>query len=283
MAKQTPLARQSKSLFDALESVDASAPKTSDAGGDEIVAKRVSAWAPVSVVLALASPLAFVNLGFLVFAVLAILAGFAAFYVIIRSSGEVVGKGVAGFGICLAVACLVGAPFHEQVYEREFGKQADAFARVWFETAKNENIALNHQLRIPYWQRSALVDYDDAVGYWVREKSGDEEPHYSVHGFLCNPTLLTINKLGDRAHMSRYSVVENLITSSKEQTSRIYAITCDPETSGGEKETFFVNLIMERVKRKTPEGKKLVGWQIIMNDFNPLPIDEEGRPYIKNR
>ncbi len=279
MTKQTPLTRQSKSIFDAIEPVETIASASNDAGSDASVAKGVTAWAPVAAVAGLAAPLAFVDMGFLVFAVFAIFAALVAFYSIFRSSGELVGKSLAGFGLCLAVASFVGAPYQERVYAQKFGEQADEFAQVWFETAKSDNIALNRQLLTPYWQRAALVDYDDAVGFWVKEKGNDEEPHYSVHGYLCNPTLLTINKLKDRAHMTRYSIVEDFITPSKEQTSRIYAITCDLED--GKKQTFFVNLIMERLKRKTPQGEKRVGWQIVMNEFAPLPLDENGRPYVK--
>ena len=285
MAKQSPLQRTSGSLFDVApkpgegKGFNSTAPSAYDES--DFASKHVTIWAPISAAFGVLSLSALVSLPFLFLSIFAVVAGLIAFYAIFKSGGEASGRGVASAGLILGLATLIGAPTHNYVYRKDFGRQADQFAQYWFESVKDENIALSRLAQEPYWQRAPFVTHDDVVDYWIRSKSGDEEPHDAVHSYLSNPTLLTINYCGDRAKMTRYSVVEDYLSSSKEMTSRIYAVTIDPKTHEELRQTFFINLLMERVERKTPQGQRLVGWKIIMNNFRPLPLDAQGRPYVK--
>lgn len=279
--KQTPLQMTTGSLFDSPLASQDSAPSGRGGDGGELDAKRASVWAVVSAALAVPSILAFMNLNFVVFSVAAVLSGLFAFWLIWQSGGELSGKSVAGFGLALGLATLIGGPLNVQVYRAEFGKQAEEFAQHWFKTVKSDNIALTRQLQDPYWRRDIFATHEDVVSFWAHALGNDEEPHSSTHGFLSNPTLLTINRLGDRATMTYYSTVADVITPSKEETSRIYAVTVEPEKPGEKKQTFFINLVMERFKTKTEEEGTLNGWGVVFNEYEPLPLDEEGRPYLR--
>lgn len=282
--KQTPLQMTTGSLFDSpLASTERAGASAFDGAGGEVVVKRASVWAVLSAVVAVPSLLAFMNLNFLGFSIAALAMALVAFWLIYRSGGELSGTSVAGFGLALSLATLIGGPFNARVYRVSFDKQAEEFAQYWFETVKSDNIALTRQLQDPYWRRVLFVTHDDVVSFWIRAMGNEEEPHASMHGFLANPTLLTINKLGDRAKMTHYKTVSDFITSDKESTSRIYAITIEPEKPGEKKQTFFINLLMERVKAKTEEEGTLHGWTVVFNEYEALPLDEEGRPYVKSK
>ena len=254
--KQTSLQMTTGSLFDSPLASQDSAPSGRGGDGGELDAKRASVWAVVSAALAVPSILTFMNLNFVVFSVAAVLAGLFAFWLIWQSGGELSGKSVAGFGLALGLATLIGGPLNAQVYRAEFGKQAEEFAQHWFKTVKSDNIALT---RLVIAQRQT-VGIEVALG------------DHALEG---------VNRLGDRATMTYYSTVADVITPSKEETSRIYAVTVEPEKPGEKKQTFFINLVMERFKTKTEEEGTLNGWGVVFNEYEPLPLDEEGRPYLR--
>ena len=282
MAKKlTPLEKTSSSLFDAIPSGGFAAEYEGEKV-DGASKSRISVWAIVSFICGLLSLLSLIHLGFLVFAAFGALASFFAFYAFGRSGDELGGKSFAALGLTLAVAAGIAGPYSACVYEREFDRQADAFCKSWFEALKAGNPAITHQMTRPYWQRKKFARHSDVVSYWKSMVKGEEEEHHTVHSYLCNPTLLTIYRLGDRAKVTSYGKFGTLLTNSVEQTERVYAVTVEPEEPGGKRQTFFLALFVERHVNKTPQGEKLVGWTMHMGDHIPLKLDADGRPIPSN-
>ncbi len=279
--KSTPLEKTSSSLFDAIPAQalgDAYEGETIEGVGKS----RVSVWAIVSFVFGILSFLSLVHLGFLVFTVFGAAAALFAFYAFGRAGDELGGKTFAALGLALAVASGIAGPYSAYVYEREFDRQADEFCKSWFDAVKTGNPALTHQMTRPYWQRKKFARHSDVVSYWGGMVKGEEEEHHTVHSYLCNPTLLTIYRLGDRAKVTYYGTFGKALTNSAEQTERVYAITVEPEEPGGKRQTFFLALFAERVMNKTPKGEKMVGWTMHMGDYIPLKLDADGRPIPSN-
>ena len=276
--KPLPLEKTSASLFDNIGQ-DKGTPLLND---DQTLAssgkKNVSVWALVSFVLGILGFFSLVHLGFLVCSAIALFSAIVAFVTIARSGGELEGKKFAAFGLALAIASAIAGQYSAYVYERDFNRQADEFIRLWFEDVKSDNIALAYQTTEPYWQRAAFVTHDDVLSFWRRRLVGEEEEHFATHSYLSNPTLLTINYLGDRAKLSYYGTFYTILTNSTEQTERVYAVTVEPEEPGGKTQTFFLGFVVERIMRKTPEGQTLIGWMMHASDLIPLEVDSAGRP-----
>ena len=279
--KSTPLEKTSSSLFDAIPAGGFAAEYEGEKV-DGAAKSRVSVWAIVSFVFGILGLLSLVHLGFLVFAAFGVLASFFAFYAFGRSGGELGGRTFATLGLTLAVVSAVAGPYSSYVYEREFDRQADEFCKSWFDAVKAGNPAVTHQMTHPYWQRKKFARHSDVVNYWKSMVKGEEEEHHTAHSYLCNPTLLTIYKLGDRAKITSYGSFETVLASNAEQTERVYAITVEPEEPGGKRQTFFLALFVERLMNKTPQGEKRVGWVLHMGDHIPLKLDAEGRPIRSN-
>ena len=279
--KSTPLEKTSSSLFDAIPEGGFAAEYEGEKI-DGASKSRVSVWALVSFVSGLLGFLSLVHLGFLVFAVFAVVAALFAFYAFGRSGDELGGRTFAAVGLALAVASGIAGPYSAYVYEREFNRQADEFCKSWFDAIKTGNPALTHQMTRPYWQRKKFARQSDVVNYWKSMVKGEEEEHHTAHSYLCNPTLLTIYRLGDRAKITYYGTFGTSLTNSAEQTERVYAVTVEPEEPGGKRQTFFLALYVERMVNKTPQGEKLVGWVLHMGDHIPLKLDANGRPVPSN-
>lgn len=275
--KTTPLEKTTSSLFDAIPA-ETLHVEYDDQTLDAAVGKRLSTWAIVSLVFGVLGFLSLVHLGFLVFSVIAAFTALVAICVIGRSGGELVGGVFAATGLTLAIASGFAGPFSAYVYEREFDRQADAFCRSWFDAVKSGNPALPRQMTAPYWQRTVFRKHSDVVSYWRRMVKGEEEEHQMAHSYLCNPTLLTLAHLGDRAKVTYYRTTATLLTSSKEQTERIYAVTVEPEKPGGKRQTFFLPFFVEREVHKTPQGETMVGWVLHSNDHIPLKLGADGLP-----
>lgn len=277
MANNTPLEKTSASLFDSIKMESPSMPDENRAG-ELCSGGRLSAWAILSLVLSVFGFLSLVWLGCVVFSILAAFSAIVAFFLMARSGGELTGTKFAAIGLALACASGVAGPVSAAVYEREFDRQADAFIRAWFDAASSGNPALAHQMTEVYWQRAVFVTPDDVKAYWLRSMRGEEDQHYGVHTFLSNPTLLTITQLRDRITFSYYMTKATLINNSTEQTHRVYAVTVAPETPDGKPQTFFLEFLVERAMRRTPQGERLVGWMWHLSDLIPAKLDASGLP-----
>ncbi len=274
MAKD--LEKTSQSLFDS--TWNEIKPSGGTQNVDELASKHISALAVISTAIALLSILAFVYVGFVAASALAVLVAVWAFIVIARSGGEITGRKFACIGLALGLCSLIGAPVSSTAYRMDFERQADEFCKVWFQLAKDGKIADLRQLTSPYWNRATFVTHKDEVDLFVRQMQGDEEPHYNVHSFLANPTLLTLNALGERAHISFYKTKATIINQNLESTGRIYAVTVEPSNPNDVKQTFFITLYCDRRYNKTEEGEKLVGWIVHDADVNPMELGADGRP-----
>ena len=128
MAKQSPLQRTSGSLFDVApkpgegKGFNSTAPSAYDES--DFASKHVTIWAPISAAFGVLSLSALVSLPFLFLSIFAVVAGLIAFYAIFKSGGEASGRGVASAGLILGLATLIGAPTHNYVYRKDFGRAA---------------------------------------------------------------------------------------------------------------------------------------------------------------
>lgn len=273
--KPEALEKTTASLFDSIDEL-----KKNEQVEQEIVSHGVSAWSVVSLVLAVLAFLAFVHVAFVVFAVLSAICAIFAFCAIARSGGEVAGKKIACLGLALAIACGIGGPVRKAVYRMEFDRQAAQFCEEWFKNVQSGDVVALRQMINPYWKRATIMNHEDEVNYFVREKAGEDEAHYGTHSFLSNPTLLTLYTLGDKAHHSFYVSTTTWLTNSTESTERMYAITVDPDPEAGrpEKQTFFLRLVCNRVLNLTEEGERLIGWSTIVSELTPVELDKDGKP-----
>jgi hypothetical protein len=274
--KLKPLEKTSSSLFDAL-SADASVANAAD----ELVSKRASVLAILSATLGALSLLSLLNLGFLVFSAFGVLSAVFALAAIAKSGGELTGRSWALGGLALALIGAISGPLCAATYRADFEAQADEFCKIWFDTAKSGDFLTLRQLTRSHWERSAILDENDAIKYWA-SSTHDDDAHRELHSFLANPTLLTLAALGDRAQTTFYATETQTINSKVEVATRIYAVTVAPEKAGEAKKTFFLRLTVERRLRKTARGEKSVGWNVHPGDWRPLEIDENGRPVLKN-
>ncbi|MGI6402332.1 MAG: hypothetical protein ACOX0A_09555 [Thermoguttaceae bacterium] len=277
--KQAPLKQTSESLFDNVELPNVGVAV--DVSQFEANARRgISVAAVLSLIFGALGFLSLLHLGFLACSVFALLCAIFAFYSIARSGATLGGKKIAELGLFLAIASGVAGPYSAYLYEKDFNRQADEFIHTWFENVKAGRPELAMMASDPFWRRTMLVNEDEVKNYWRGKFDGEEETHFSAHTYLCNPTLLTISHLGDRAKLSYYCTNETLLTDSTEQTSRVYAVTCEPTEEGGKKQTFFLTFNVERVMNSTPQDGRLVGWMMLGDSFIPLDIGDDGRPIL---
>ena len=250
---------------------------------DVIESKGITVWAVAALVVAALSLLAFVHLAFLALSVIAILFSLVAFLTIWKGGGEVAGKRLAIVALALATLTAIGGPVRRVVYRIAFERQAAEFCEVWFDAAKRGDVCQIRQMTQPHWRRATIATHKDEVDYFVRDKMGDEEPHYKTHAFLANSTLLTLAKLGDRAKHSFYCAPSTWLTSSIETTERIYAVTVEPDPAkpDDKKQTFFLSIVCTRDYGKTEEGERLVGWKTNDADLEPLKLDKTGAPIYR--
>ena len=279
--KATPLEQTSNSLFDAIVAQDAQ-DGFDQAQDAEVNVKRTSAWGIVAIILALISTLSILSFSFLFFAAFAIVAALISLYLIKRSGGELTGAIFAYPALAIAIAVFVATPLNYCVYRQAFERQADEFFHFWSDTVRSGDATGANMCSQYYWDRSTIVDRHDEIDYWVRAKGGDEEPHSNVHSYLSNPTLLTLATLDDKATARLHRIVTTFLSPTNEQTDCVYAITCEPTESTGDKQTFFIRVVLERKTGKTEEGEKKVGWRIQPGDFAPLQLDAQGEPVITN-
>ncbi|MDO5309499.1 MAG: hypothetical protein Q4G03_08410 [Planctomycetia bacterium] len=279
-----PLVKTSQSLFDSL-ATQGDDLREGFAQSQEIesTVKRPSVWAILSAIIALPALLALLNYTFLFFAVLAIFAAILALATIKRSGGELVGAKFAYLGVVIACLAIVATPCNYFLYRYNFERQADQFFRVWFDAATQGDVTALRQLNNFHWQRATIVDHHDEIDFWARLKGDDEEPHYALHQFLSNPTMLTLRAFGDKAHASFYSNPTIYFDTKGDEISSVYAITCDPIEEGAQRQTFFLKVAMKRVVGKNEEGQKLIGWQMLTTDFTPMSLDAQGRPDKDNK
>ncbi|MEO6809284.1 MAG: DUF4190 domain-containing protein [Isosphaeraceae bacterium] len=108
---------------------------------NEIPAYRaISPLAVVSLILGLGTALSFADLSFLVAGVLAVVTGLVADRTIRRKPDVLTGRGLARAGIGLALVFGLAAVTTTTVRNFLLHRQADAFARMYTETLKNQDM-----------------------------------------------------------------------------------------------------------------------------------------------
>ncbi len=283
MAKLPEIEKKSGSLFDSNLSMG-SADEAIQVSQD-IISHGISSVAVAAFAVAVISLLAFVHVAFVTVSVLAALLAVFSMYLISRSGGELTGKTFACLALAVAIMSGVGGPVRKTVYRIEFEKQAAQFCEEWFKSVQNGDFVAVRQMTKAYWARATIMNHQDEIDYFVREKAGDDEAHHEMHSFLSNQTILTLWKLGDKARHSFYTASTTWLTSTHESTERIYAVTVDPDPEVGrtQKQTFFFRLVLNRHYNKTEEGERLVGWSTIVSDLNPMELDKDGRPIYQQQ
>ncbi|MGI6415600.1 MAG: hypothetical protein ACOX1P_08030 [Thermoguttaceae bacterium] len=201
--------------------------------------------AVAGLILGLFSWLAILHIGFSVVALAAILAAVASMIRIARTPG-MIGRGLAVAGCFLAIFWTAAAWAKDMTHARLMDSQSREFGLLWFEFLRNNEPAKAMELgnhpagRQPF--NSTLIDY-----YLT-----DRDRYESFQGFVANPEVRALLKLGDQAQVRFYQAEDQ----DEERAVQVFAVTYE---EGGAKKTFFVRLVLHRA---ILADKHVSGWYV---------------------
>ncbi|MDD4269266.1 MAG: hypothetical protein PHO07_08510 [Pirellulales bacterium] len=213
------------------ESHEARFPPPSE--GEILEYRPLCGLAVAGLILGLFSWLAILHIGFAVVGAAAILAALASMIRIARAPG-MIGRGLAVAGCVLAIFWTAAAWAKDLTHARLMDSQSREFALLWFEFLRDNEPAKAMELgnhpasRQPF--NAALIDH-----YLV-----DRDRYESLQGFVANPEVRALLRLGDRAQVRFYKAENH----DEDWVGLVFAVTYQEEAVP---KAFFVRLILRRV------------------------------------
>lgn len=201
--------------------------------------------AVLGLILGLLSALAILHIGFGVVGAAAVLVAGVAMAQIARTPG-MAGRGLAIAGAVLAVFWTTAGWAKDMTHARLMDTESREFGLLWFDfLRKNEPVKAMELGGHPSGRRplnARLIDH-----YLTSRES-----YESLQGFVGQPEVRSLLKLGDRATV-RFYQCEGV---ADDRVNQVYAVTYE---EGGVKKTFFVRL---SIRRAILADKHLAGWYV---------------------
>lgn len=201
--------------------------------------------AVTGLILGLLSSLAILHIGFGVIGLAAILAAAGAMIRIGRTPG-MVGRGLAIAAIVLAIFWTAAAWGKDVTHAYLMSTQSREFALLWFNFLRNNEpekaMELGNSPRGRRAFNARLIDH-----YLT-----DRDSYEAFQGFVVNPEVRALLKLGQRAQVRFYQAE----SPDNERVAADFAVTYE---EGGVTKTFFVRLYLRRV---ILTDKQVSGWYI---------------------
>ncbi|MGL4942767.1 MAG: hypothetical protein ACRC46_06215 [Thermoguttaceae bacterium] len=248
-----------------------SAISWNDAASEDEV--KYAAWSVAAILSAIcgaASFLTFINVWWSFFAVAAVLLACVSLASIARADGTLIGRRAALAGIALAIISSVAVSTFWVGYTALLRRDADQFARLWFNTVQDDNIPQIAAMTLPYWSRAEVGDHEE---WWNRltEKS-ETSTHRAVHNIVDNKLIRTLIALRGKSTISLYRAEPVAFSPEKNIVPLIYAVTFRDEND--QPKTFLVRIVPTQTT-STVSAKKVSGWSL-----TPMPstVYVEGQP-----
>lgn len=198
--------------------------------------RALSAPAVAGLILGLAAPLAMVVPMLWGVPLAGIACSTVALWRIARNAPALAGRKAALAGLTLSVLFAVAAPTHWSVYRGLVRREAQRFARCWFEFLADNQPHKAHQLtHSPEFRRPL----DDKLLDHYAENSSTEE----LDLYVARPPVRTLLELGRKARVRYCTTSYQAHEGRRDILYQVYAVTSG---DGGRDETFFVGLELKR-------------------------------------
>lgn len=233
--------------------------------------RAISPLALLGLVLGLASAAAFLHPLLFVLPVAAILACAVALRHASDPSSGVSGRGVALFGLALALVLGGGGVTRYVSHQAVIQRQSREMARQWFASLAEGQPQSAHQLMVEPEKRTAA-----GAKLWQQYRD-DGVLQSALRNFVESPPAKALLWLGRDAQVRNYDIEFQIESSSKDQIREVYAVTFEDQ---GKKKTFFVRLTLVR---STNHETGITGWRIadvagpILPEAYALPPAPRGR------
>jgi hypothetical protein len=245
--------------------------RVSEPADEQIAAYRpVSAWAIVSLLIGLVSPLALVDPSLWAAPVIAGVVCLLAFRQIKKNAPDMIGRKAALVGLWLAVLSLTAACSDWLYFRGCVRREAQQAAMFWFELLAKDRPELAFQLTLVPGRRHAL---DERIwDYYVDE---DRDKRYTaLKNYVAlskdenSPGLVrTLLALGQSADVRYLGTLDLFYEQSMYIADQLYGVTF---VESGQKKTFLVTV---RMARHT-EGLYKAVWRVV---YAIGGVDESGQ------
>jgi len=206
-------------------------------GAGESHYRAVSVLAIASLLVSLLSVLAFWHPILWIVPVAGVVIGLLAILRIDRHGGELLGRGLAIFAICLSLFVVSAAASRYGTVNYRARTAAREMGLRWFEALRDGNPELAAQLSIEPLQRED--DGTDLQAFYRTEPGAGDY----LRRFVDDVVVKALLTLGPSAHVRFLETVEHLDDNRKERYYGVYAVTYE---EAGELKTFFVQLGLVR-------------------------------------
>ncbi len=197
----------------------------------------VSRLAIVSLLVGIASALAWLGPYMWWFPVGAIAISVASLIHVNRPNSELIGRKAAMFGLCLALISGIGAPTRYYAYRYLVQQEGERFAMQWFDYLRKGEFEKAHQMTVVITQRQPL---DESLWDFYRERS---DWATKLREYTNTPIVRTLLALGDRAEARLHKRLGVAVYPRADAVVDQFAVTYEED---GVKKSFFLVLFLER-------------------------------------
>ncbi|NLX95746.1 MAG: DUF4190 domain-containing protein [Rhodopirellula sp.] len=187
--------------------------------------------------------------------------GFAAMWQIARNAPDMLGRKAALIGLFLSTVSLVGVVSQGYTHRILVRKEAQHFARQWFDFTLGNQPQKAFAMTIDATTEPEPVMVEGSL----RTPPGESETP-PAQRYAERPDIRALVELGDRAQARYYQTEAQKQTSDADEVSQVFAVTYDKDRV---KTTFFVRLTMER---SIDAKARKAYWQIKSSEAGIQPI-----------
>jgi len=199
----------------------------------------VSRWSVAAVGLGIISFLALFSPLLLLLPALGVFAARRAIQEIRESEHALIGRKAALTGLALSVMFFSAVPAQYAASRVILVRQADAFARQWFEMLRDRQPLKAHHLEIEPPVRLPASRFAQLPSHYRSKEGGRDE----IKFFVAEPLVRALLELGPKAQVRFYSNEAFVQEGKRQRVTNVYAVTYPADK---QKKTFFVRLELER-------------------------------------
>jgi hypothetical protein len=222
---------------------------TSEISPDEVEYRSLSPWAVISLVLGIASAVAFAAPLLLAIPILGVMAAAIAIWQISAEGSELTGRRAAVWGLALSVCFGVGAVTDRIATRWRLESEATELTMTWFDHLQHGRVEAAHQLTLVPWRRRTESD----LAEYYRSQP---EARSDLEAFMAEKPIRAVLELGQRGTVSllRTAFIAT-DTHGRILVGRLYELSSDSQP---DKRT--VLLVVAR--RSEDDDTKLPRWEI---------------------
>lgn len=215
--------------------------------------QSMSVTAIIAFIFALLGQSVYINFAFVFLPIIGIVFALISAYTIRKSEGTVFGLAFAKFSLFLCIVPIVAAGIIWPYYNYTLIRQADRFAKMWFNAVLENDIPKVVDFRVPYWERPRHETSDA----WWKARYDDQTAHQEIHHILEQPLMRTLIALGDKAEVSYVRTLSMQRDDYRQYLTLLYAVTYPKDD--GSMESFYLAINLEQSYN---EKTKALGWSI---------------------